>query len=140
MNEDHKQMVKRFYTEVLAGDVDLIDELLAEDYHEHEEFPGLTQDREGVKNFVRMFREAFPDLTAEMHNVVVENDMATVRGTWRGTHKGEFAGIPATGKAFEVQVFDMVRFNNDGKAAEHWGVTDTLKMMHQLGVIPEEPS
>ena len=138
MYEDYKQTVKRFYAEALMGELDVVDELCAENFREHEEIPGLPQDREGVKGFIRLMREAFPDLTAEIHNVVVENDTACVRATWRGTHKGEFIGIPATGKRFEVQVFDMVRFDKDGKAVEHWGLSDDLKMMQQLGVIPEE--
>jgi steroid delta-isomerase-like uncharacterized protein len=139
MHEDHKQSVKRMLTEVfMGGNVDVIDELLAEDFREHEEFPGLSQDRDGVKTFVGAFREAFPDLTIEVHDIVAENDMLAVRSTWSGTHKGEFVGIPATGNRFEVETYDMVRFRGDGRATEHWGLSDNLKMMQQLGVIPEE--
>jgi steroid delta-isomerase-like uncharacterized protein len=138
VNEDHKQTIKRFFTEVMAGEVDVVDEILAEDYREHEEFPGLTQDREGVKQFVGMFRSAFPDLRIEINDMVVENDTACVRSTWSGTHEGEFAGIPPTHKRFEVETYDLVKFRSDGRAAEHWGLTDSLKMMQQLGVIPEE--
>jgi len=141
VNEDHKQVIKRMFTEVfMAGDTNVIDELLAEDFIEHEEFPGLSSDRDAVKQFVGMFRTAFPDLKIEAHEMVVENDTACVRSTWSGTHKGEFAGMPATGKHFEVETFDLVKFGSDGKATEHWGVTDNLKMMQQLGVIPETPA
>jgi steroid delta-isomerase-like uncharacterized protein len=141
MSEDHKQSIKRMYTEVfMGGEVDVVDELVAEDFREHEEFPGLGQDREGLKQFVGIFRSAFPDLKIELQEVVVENDTAMVRSTWSGTHQGEFAGMPPTGKRFEVDTYDLVRFRGDGKATDHWGLSDNLKMMQQLGVIPETPA
>jgi predicted ester cyclase len=57
----------------------------------------------------------------------------------RGTHSGEFMGIPASGKTVEVPLADFFRVNDEGRVAEHWGVIDNLVMMQQLGVIPEEP-
>ena len=57
-----------------------------------------------------------------------------------GTHRGEFAGFPAAGKKFNVMGIDIVRFNAEGKAVEHWSGDDAqLKMMQQLGAIPEGP-
>jgi predicted ester cyclase len=61
--------------------------------------------------------------------------VARARAT--GTHQSEFMGIPATGKSIDVQLVDIIRFDADGKAIEHWGVFDALKMMQQLGVIPD---
>ena len=56
--------------------------------------------------------------------------------TWRGTHRGEFQGIPPTGKevAFSSMEFNRVR---DGKVEEHWVELDLLGLMQQLGAIPE---
>lgn len=54
-----------------------------------------------------------------------------------GTHEGEFLGIPASGRRLDVPTVDRIRIR-DGRAVEHWGVTDNLLMMQQLGVIPEE--
>jgi predicted ester cyclase len=51
--------------------------------------------------------------------------------------RGEFLGIPPTGKRIEVEAIDIVRMR-DGQAVEHWGVTDTIAMMQQLGAIPEQ--
>ena len=59
------------------------------------------------------------------------------RGTWTGTHKGEFMGIAATGKKVEVQEVHIARMVG-GKMAEHWESVDQLGMMRQLGVIPEQ--
>jgi hypothetical protein len=63
-------------------------------------------------------------------------DVARARAT--GTHQGDFMGMPATGKRIEVQLVDIIRFGDDGLAREHWGVFDTMTMMQQLGVIPED--
>jgi predicted ester cyclase len=48
-------------------------------------------------------------------------------------------GIPATGKRVEVNLIDIIRFGDDGRAREHWGVIDQLAMMQQLGAIPAGP-
>jgi predicted ester cyclase len=68
-------------------------------------------------------------------DLIVEGDRLAVRSTMRGTHEGDFMGIPATGKTVEVSNFDFVRFAND-RAAEHWGAIDSDAMMEQLGVAP----
>jgi steroid delta-isomerase-like uncharacterized protein len=135
MSADAKSLVRRFYEEVSAGNVAVIDELIADDMIEHEEFPGLEPNKEGVKKFFDMFRLAFPDLRMEAHEIVVEGDLLCVRGTMSGTHEGEFMGMPPTHKRFEVEGFDMVRVRN-GQFTEHWGLFDTMTMMQQLGAVP----
>jgi predicted ester cyclase len=56
-----------------------------------------------------------------------------------GTHRGDFLGVPATGKPVDVQLVDIIRFGDDGLAHEHWGVFDTLTMLQQLGAVPAGP-
>jgi steroid delta-isomerase-like uncharacterized protein len=138
MSEDPKSIVRRFYDEVSAGNLGVIDELIADDLVEHEAFPGIEPSKEGTKQFFAMFRSAFPDLRMEAHEMVGEGDLVCARGTMSGTHKGEFMGMPPSGKRFEVEGFDMVRIR-DGQMHEHWGVFDTMTMMQQLGAIPEQP-
>ena len=46
-------------------------------------------------------------------------------------------GMPATGKTIDIEAIDIVRFDDEGLGVEHWGTTDTMKMMQQLGVVPE---
>ncbi len=48
-------------------------------------------------------------------------------------------GIPATGKGVSVELIDIIRFDEDGLAHEHWGVLDALTMMQQIGVVPAGP-
>ncbi len=133
MSEENKEIVRRFYAAINAGRLEIIDELVAEDLVEHEEFPGVASGREGVRQFMQMMRTAFPDFAMTIEDIVAEGDKVFIRATMRGRHRGEFMGIPATGKQIEVPFGDFVRFEG-GKVVEHWGVTDTGKMMEQLGV------
>jgi steroid delta-isomerase-like uncharacterized protein len=137
---DHASTMKRMYELISAGDIDGFGDLVAEDFVEHEETPGLEPSKEGVKQLFHMYRAAFPDLRMEAQDILVSGDkvVARVRGT--GTHQGEFMGMPATGKSIDVQLIDIIRFGDDGLAREHWGVFDALAMMHQLGAIPGPPS
>jgi steroid delta-isomerase-like uncharacterized protein len=137
MSEDARGLVARFYDEINAGHLGVIDELIAEDFVEHEEFPGISQDREGVRQFFTMFRAGFPDMRMDAHEVMVDGDRACVRSTMSGTHQGEFMGMPPSGKRFAVTGIDIVRIR-DGRVTDHWGVMDAMKMMQQLGAIPEQ--
>ena len=137
MSEDARSLLRRFYEEVSAGNVGVIDELIADDLIEHEEFPGIEPNKEGVKQFFTMFRSAFPDLRLEAHEILVDGDLVCARATTSGTHDGEFMGLPPSGKRFEIHGFDMVRMR-DGQVVEHWGVFDMMTMMQQLGAIPAE--
>ena len=136
---DHAAAMKRLYDLINAGDIDGFGELLAEDFVEHEELPGLEPSKEGVKQLFHMYRAAFPDLRMEPQDVLVSGDKAVARVRATGTHQGEFLGMPATGRSVDVQLIDITRFGDDGLAREHWGVLDALALMQQLGAIPETP-
>ena len=132
----NKALVQRLYDEVAGqGNIDLIDELVDENMIEHEEFPGVEPNREGVKAVFRLFRSAFPDLRFEALQSVEEGDLVCVMARITGTHREEFMGMPATGKPIDVTAFDLLRIR-DGRIVEHWGLTDSMTMMVQLGAIP----
>jgi len=136
---DHAATMRHVYDLISAGDIDGFGELVAEDFVEHEETPGLEPTKEGVKQFFHMYKTAFPDLRMEAQDILVSGDKVVARARATGTHQGEFLGMSATGKSFDVQLIDIIRFGDDGLAREHWGVFDALAMMQQLGVIPEHP-
>ena len=134
MSEDNKALVRRFYDEVIGqGKLELIDELVAPDFIEHEEFLDVPPGREGVKQVFAMFLEGFPDLHFHVKDLIAEGDKVVAWVTMHGTHKGSFMGMEPTGKEIFVQVIDILRFA-DGRAVEHWGVTDQMSMMEQLGI------
>jgi steroid delta-isomerase-like uncharacterized protein len=131
--------MRQFYDRLNAGDVDGFSALIADDMIEHEKIEGLPQTKEGVIQFFEMFRAAFSDLRMEAEDIIESGDKGWARVRITGTNDGEFMGMPATGKSVDLQAVDIVRFNAEGTAAEHWGVTDTMTMMQQLGVVPEGP-
>jgi predicted ester cyclase len=132
-------LITRFYDEVLSGgNLGLVDELTADNFVDHEEgLPGQPAGKEGVAFFVRTLREAFPDIRATVDVTLSDGDLEAVRGVVTGTHQGDFMEVSATNKAVEFEVMDIVRVE-DGKAAEHWGLTDVMGLMQQLGALPTE--
>ena len=136
---DHAATTRRMYELLSAGDVDGFGDLLADDFIEHEETPGLAPTKDGVKAFFRMYISAFPDLRMEVQDVLSSGDKVVARTKATGTHQAEFMGMAATGKSFGVQLIDIMRFGDDGLVHEHWGVFDALAMMQQLGALPAGP-
>jgi steroid delta-isomerase-like uncharacterized protein len=132
---DNKAVMLRLYEEVFSqGNIDLIDEIMADDFVEHEELPpGIPQGKGAPRALVAMLREAFPDFRATAEEMLEDGDKVITRARFSGTHKGEFMGIPATGNQVDMSVIDIVEFR-DGKAVAHWGIMDQAGMMQQLGV------
>jgi steroid delta-isomerase-like uncharacterized protein len=135
--EQNKALFVRFVEELFnRGNIAVVDELMAPDFMERELLPpGIPQGREGVKVLTTMFRSAFPDFKATIEDIIAEGDKVVIRMTWSGTQKGEFMGIPASGKRISIGVIDIIRITN-GKVVEHWGQMDSMSLMQQLGAIP----
>jgi steroid delta-isomerase-like uncharacterized protein len=133
---DHVATMRRAYELINAGDVDGFGALLSDDFVEHETTPGIAPTKEGTLEFFRIYRAAFPDLHFEPEDYIASGDNVVVRVTVSGTNTGDFMGMPATGKRMEIDVIDIVRFEDDGLGHEHWGVADVMGMMQQLGVVP----
>ena len=133
---DHAATARRLYELLNAGDVDGFGELLADDFVEHEELPGLAPSRDGVKTFFRMQIAAFPDLRLAVEDVVADGPKVVARVRYTGTQDGDFQGMPASGKAVDIQLIDIFAFADDGRVREHWGVLDLMTMMQQLGLVP----
>jgi steroid delta-isomerase-like uncharacterized protein len=136
---DHATTIRRLYELINAGDIEGFGRQLADDFAEREALPGLAPTREGAIQYFRMLTAAFPDLRMVPEDVIASGDKAVARVRVTGTHKGPFAGMPATGKRIDMNLIDIIRFGDDGRAREHWGVADQLAMMQQLGAIPAGP-
>lgn len=131
--EKNTAAVRRWYNEVMnKGDMKAFEELVDPKYVEHDVTPGYPANKAGLASFVKAFRSAFPDLQVTINDIVAKGDKVWCYATFRGTHKGEFMGMAATGKKIEVHAFDIVRCVN-GKGVEHWGLFDNATMMMQLG-------
>jgi steroid delta-isomerase-like uncharacterized protein len=133
---DHATTMRRAYELISAGDIDGFGRLMSDDFVEHEEVPGLAPTKEGVLDFFRDYLVAFPDLRMEVLDLVASGDKAVARVKATGTQDGEFMGMPPSGRSVEVELIDIMRFD-DGLVVEHWGVMDMLAMLQQLGAVPD---
>ncbi|MDQ6754243.1 MAG: ester cyclase [Actinomycetota bacterium] len=133
--EENKALVLRFYAEIDAGNIDALDELVAEDYLDHNPpFPGLPAGREGLKQAFQIFWTATPG-RHEIEDQLAEGDKVVTRLTATGRHEGELPGpLPATGEELRQTAVAIHRVAN-GRIAEHWSNRDELGLMRQLGII-----
>jgi steroid delta-isomerase-like uncharacterized protein len=134
--EEIKAVVRRYYDEVLnSGNVDALEAMAIADYQEHDPLPGQVGGRAGLEQRVQMLRGALrPHFTIE--DVIAEQDTVVVRWTNRGTHVGEFLGMPPTGQSFAISGIDIHRLKG-GKLAEHWHVVDMFGLLQQLGLLTQ---
>jgi steroid delta-isomerase-like uncharacterized protein len=130
-------LIQEFYDEMMTnGNLDKIDDLVTDDVVDHEEgMPGQPEGKDGVRFFVNTMREAFSDIKATVGQSLEDGNLAAAQVTITGKHTGEFMGVPATDKSFEIECIDLIRIE-DGKCAEHWGVTDMMALMQQIGAVP----
>ena len=133
----NKAVYTRFVEEVInGGDVDVVDELFAPSYVDHNAPPGAPPGLDGVRMVPKMFRTAFPDLHFSIEQMIGEGDKVATRVIGTGTHEGDFLGTPPTGRSCTWASFGIFRVSA-GRIVEHWGLPDLLDLLQQLGVIPD---
>jgi predicted ester cyclase len=124
--------VRRLHEELLTGDLGAVDRLFSADFVSHNMPPGFPQGVEGVKRFFGLFRDALTDIEVEIDEILVDGDRAAVATTTRGAHTGELLGVRPTGRRLEIGGIDLVRVDEDGRIAEHRGLTDSVGLLRQL--------
>jgi steroid delta-isomerase-like uncharacterized protein len=135
MSADHKALVRRLYDEaVTRQNVDLIDDLCAPEFVDHNPEPGSGGTLQEVKTMFRALLTAFPDFSLTVQDQIAEGDKVVCRLIARGTHKGPYMGIPATERKVEIGGIDIIRVAK-GKAVERWGYFDDVKLLQQLGAM-----
>jgi steroid delta-isomerase-like uncharacterized protein len=138
MSEQNKALAQRFYDEIFnKKNLNVIDELCAPDFVDHNAMPGQAPGAKGLKDVFTAFFRGLPDLRITIHELVAERDIVVARFTGTGTHTGELMGAAPTGKAVTMRGMDMIRIR-DGKAIEVWHEGDDAVVLMQLGV--EMPS
>ncbi len=135
--EENKALIRRWIEAYNERDLQAEAEVLAPDYVAHvPAAPGPLEGLEAWRQFSGSFAEAFPDIRLTVEEIFSEGEMVAARVAFRGTHRGEFQGIPPTGKEVAFTSIEVNRVR-DGKVEEHWVELDLLGLMQQLGAIPE---
>jgi predicted ester cyclase len=138
---ENKDLIRRYIATIDSNDSSdwsILDEFIVEDVVVHyPQLPGLTADRDGIKKAAETFRQATPG-RHEIPLQVAEGDLVVSLIVGRGVHEGELLGIPPTGKEVETEGIAIHRIAN-GKIVEYWGVTDTMRVLQQVGALPPPP-
>lgn len=135
MTDPNKTLTRQLYDRLNAGDLGAVDDLIADDFAEHEEIPGLPPTKAGVRQMFEMFQTAFGDARFNVDDMIGEGEKVFVLARLTGIHRAEFMGIPASGHAIDVKVCDYFRIDS-GAIREHWGVMDTAALVQQLTSQP----
>jgi steroid delta-isomerase-like uncharacterized protein len=134
--EQNKQIVSQFFETLDRQDIEMIDQLVSStNYFLH--FSGMPPMdwNENKKEFLAPFTKAFPDLRRNIVDMVAEGEKVAVSINVTGTYKGEFQGIPPTGKQVSFTAMDILTII-DGKITEEWATADMMGLMQQIGAIP----
>lgn len=143
---ENKEIVRRYYEEALnEGRIGLLNELIAADVVNHDPLsdetltPEEARGFEGFRRHVEGFREAFPDGTVTIDDIIAEGDTVAARFTVEGTHQGRFGGIEPAGN--RISGTNMVFYRvEDGKIVERWLESDNLEMLEQLDALERAPA
>ena len=141
--EENKNLIRRYLEAVDAndsGDWNVLDKYISEDFVAHNPpVPGVTLDRDGMKQASEIFRVASPEAWHEIIMQVAEGDLVVSYIRGRGIHKGDLLGIPATNKDIETTGIAIHRVC-DGRIVEYWSVVDVAQVLQQVGALPGPPS
>ena len=138
MSEENKALARRWAEILNQGNVDLVDEIYAPNYVDHD--PAMPEDVrgvEGAREYYSMYTSAFPDAEVTIEEQVAEGNTVATRWTGRGTHQGELMGVPPSGNRVEVMGVTISHIEG-GKIVEEWDIYDALGMMQGIGAIPEQ--
>jgi predicted ester cyclase len=140
MSEENKAVSRRLLEQLFnEGNLDVAEELIAPDAIDHDPQNPFPDEHgpEVMKKQVSLYRGAFPDLRLTIEEQIAEGDLVATRWSAVGTHEGELMGVQPTHKQATVTGIALDRIEG-GKIVEAWGNWDTLGMMQQLGLVPEE--
>lgn len=132
MTLDPKEVVSRFYEIVNEGAIEKLHEVCAPDLVGH---AGAGANLAALKMSIGSFREAFPDLRAQLRHVIAEGDLVSTWVSYEGTHQGDFAGVSGSGRPVKFVAWDLIRVA-EGRIAEITQYCDVFTLINQIGALP----
>jgi steroid delta-isomerase-like uncharacterized protein len=137
--DENKDLIRRYQEAYNSNDLDVLDEMLAPDWTTNNWPVGVPQSIEQAKQFHNdVALQVFPDMQFVTQDLFAEGDRVAQRHLLRGTHKGEFMGLPPTGRVIETGGVSIFRIA-DSRIVEHWAFADELGFFHQIGADVPEP-
>ncbi|TGB14476.1 ester cyclase [Streptomyces sp. MZ04] len=128
-----KIKIRRILTEAFSqGKTEVLDELMTEDFVNHNAPPGMDTGREGVKSVIRVERQGFPDLKVEIIRDFEDGDYVIQHVQLTGTHTGTAFGVAPTGRTVTWNEMHIAKIR-DGRVSDHWACNDLHVLMIQLG-------
>lgn len=139
--EENKQLIREYIEAIdhnQTSDWSILDHYIADDFVAHNPpVPGVSLDREGMKQAAEIFRVGTPG-RHEVTMQIAEDDLVVSHILGWGVHSGEILGIPATNKDVTTEGIAIHRVR-EGKIVEYWSVTDVARILQQVGVLPGAP-
>jgi steroid delta-isomerase-like uncharacterized protein len=133
--EDNRDIVRRYFEAWANPDVDqaiaMLDGVIHRNFVDHAAYEGQATGIEGVREFWRKWRTAFPDFTVEVHDSIAEGDRVVTRWSMEGTHLGDYDGYPPSGKRIGHSAISIDRVQ-DGLITEEWIEFDLYGLIQQL--------
>jgi predicted ester cyclase len=131
--DNRKALIQQFFEQVInQRNVAALDQFVSPGGVNHTVPPGMPQEADQI---LGLYLKAFPDLKVTVEDLMADGDMVVARVSYSGTHQGTLRGMAPTGKQFTVMGINIFRIAN-GKLVEHWGLSDRLAVLQQLGVVP----
>ncbi|KAJ5295025.1 hypothetical protein PENANT_c037G02482 [Penicillium antarcticum] len=129
------ERMQRFVEFINSGDESLGKAVVSESAQFHVPFsPEPLKGLSGYMQILDMMRSAFPDVQWTLDDTVIEDERVVAQFTLRGSHNGEFFGVPASGKPIQARAINMYRFKY-GKIVEETGLPDIFGIMLQIGAV-----
>lgn len=132
METAEKAVARRFYEIVNSGRLEQLDEVCAPDFRGH---AGAGADLAELKASIGSFLEPFPDMRAEARHLVQEGELVSAWLSYTATHRGEFAGVPGSGREIRFAAWDLLRIR-DGRIVELTQYCDLFTVLSQIGALP----
>ncbi len=134
LTAEERNAVETFY-KAFEGRPELLNEAVTEDWQDIPLAPDQQPGREGMKPLIEGFKAAFPDTKVKLHEIIGAGGRVAVRATISGTHLGDWFGVAATGKAFEMPIHEFHHIA-DGMLTHTWHLEDWLGWLFQVGAWP----
>lgn len=136
----HRSLIESFYAAngPMADDATL-ERVFHPDFVSHTSPPETPPGLPTAIDLRDFLSATFSDVEYRLVEVVADGDLVATRTRVSAVHTGDTFGFPGTGRRFEVDQMHVMRFADDGRVVEHWGVRDDLSMMRQIGAVVALP-